>query len=209
MASVPITVLLYDGLLLCNFNVVIKGLKCTSKLNLFRIETKRNNIRQHPEAILQCIKCAIKSTLASHQKDDSWHSVTTLHWSFNHLDHKCDVNQLFNYTATQALTLLDSFSDISCKILQQTAHLSCRLNPVTAAVRRKFNHHITMLKKWYVNSLAKWYGFWPNLDQKLGAWSHNHYQSVLTETETKQWKYGLRLSQDETASWEFQSLVPS
>jgi len=27
-ASVPITVLLYDGSLLCGFNVAIKGLKC-------------------------------------------------------------------------------------------------------------------------------------------------------------------------------------
>jgi len=32
MASVPVTVLLYDGLSLCGFNVVIKGLKSIGKV---------------------------------------------------------------------------------------------------------------------------------------------------------------------------------
>jgi len=35
-ASVPITVLLYDGPLLCGFNVAIKGLKPTSELSDIR-----------------------------------------------------------------------------------------------------------------------------------------------------------------------------
>jgi len=43
-ASVPITVLLYDGQLLCGFNVAIKGLIYTRPILIFGADFERLNI---------------------------------------------------------------------------------------------------------------------------------------------------------------------